>query len=110
MYYFVRIPMLPKDFRHQDGEVELIKYFINEGSDVEIGAPIALISNWWAVFELQSISIGSVSKVFFDTDKHKTFIKIGDPIAIINCSIEDAPKQNETAKLIVKEILKKRSE
>jgi len=97
-YYFVRVPDLPKDVSHQSGTVELVEYSVPEGAIVRKGDVIAIVKNWWAQMNLRAVGPGQVTKTFFDPQTH---IKIGDPIAVVVCDPEDAPKELGTAVLEV---------
>lgn len=61
-----------------------------EGSKVEPGTPIALIENWWAVFQLNAKGQGILKKTFSDPG---TSITVGDPIAIIGGNWLFSPRQ-----------------
>jgi pyruvate dehydrogenase E2 component (dihydrolipoamide acetyltransferase) len=87
-WYFFPVPQIPADVAHQSNQVELVKYLAKEGSKVKTGTPIAVVENWWAVFELRANSRGILKKTFFDPG---TSISVGDPIAVIGADGEDIP-------------------
>jgi pyruvate/2-oxoglutarate dehydrogenase complex dihydrolipoamide acyltransferase (E2) component len=87
-WYFLPVPQIPPEVAHQSNQVELLKYLTKEGSKVERGTPIALVENWWAVFQVRANGQGIVKKTFFDPG---TSIVVGDPIAIIGADGEDIP-------------------
>jgi len=99
-WYFFPVPQIPPEVAHQSNQVELVKYQAKEGSKIEKGTPIALVENWWAVFQLRANSPGVLKKTFFDPG---TSIKVGDPIAIIGADGENLPYgQNYAVLEIVK--------
>ncbi|MBV1928251.1 MAG: hypothetical protein KUG81_01905 [Gammaproteobacteria bacterium] len=54
---------------------------------------------------LKAISSGYISNTFFSSGAH---VLIGDPLAIITCDPEDAPKGNKSCELkIVEQIREK---
>lgn len=81
MYYFIKIPSLPREFSHQDGAVDLLEYKVSEGDTISSGQCIAIVENWWARFSIKAIGKGKIRKIFFDP---YTTISIGHPIAIID--------------------------
>lgn len=87
-WYFFPVPPIPAEVAHQSNQVELIKYLAKERSNVKKGTPIALVENWWAVFQLSANGQGVLKKTFFDPG---TSIKVGDPIAIIGADGESIP-------------------
>ena|SRR5579864_3983833 len=87
-WYFLPVPQIPLDFAHQSNQVELVKYLAKEGGRVQRGTPIALVENWWAVFQLNANGQGILKKTFFDPG---TSISVGDPIAIIGADGENIP-------------------
>jgi pyruvate/2-oxoglutarate dehydrogenase complex dihydrolipoamide acyltransferase (E2) component len=103
-WYFLPVPQIPPDVAHQSNQVELIKYLAKEGSKVEVGTPIALVENWWAVFQLKANGVGTLKKTFFDPG---TTISVGDPIAIIGADGESIPYGQSYATL---EVLKTKRE
>jgi pyruvate/2-oxoglutarate dehydrogenase complex dihydrolipoamide acyltransferase (E2) component len=98
MYYFIRVPKLPLDVSHQMGSVEINEYSIKEGSRVEKGRTIAVVENWWARMALKAVGPGYVSKTFFEP--HARVLE-GDPIAIVVCDPDDAPRSEATCELQV---------
>ena len=87
-WYFLPVPQIPPEVAHQSNQVELVKYLAKEGSKVERGTPIALVENWWAIFQLMANGQGILKKTFFDPG---TSVSVGDPIAIIGADGEDIP-------------------
>jgi pyruvate/2-oxoglutarate dehydrogenase complex dihydrolipoamide acyltransferase (E2) component len=87
-WYFFPVPPIPPEVAHQSNQVELIKYLAKEGSKVDKGMPIAMVENWWAVFQLRANGPGILKKTFFDPG---TSIAVGDPIAIIGADGEAIP-------------------
>jgi pyruvate/2-oxoglutarate dehydrogenase complex dihydrolipoamide acyltransferase (E2) component len=86
----------------------LVQYLAKEGSIVEIGTPIALVENKWALFHLNANGRGTLKKTFFD---RRTSISVGDPVAVIGADGENIPYgqsyallscENETRKIFTK--------
>lgn len=94
-WYFVPVPKLPPEVSHQSNNVDLIKYVAAERGKVNIGTPIALVENFWAVIEITATSPGLLKKTFFDSH---TVIPIGDPIAIIEADGENLPYGKDRSK------------
>ena len=84
-YYFFPIPKLDPEVSHQSNQVELVRYVVEEGSEIIPGTPIAIVENYWAVLQIEATNNGIVSKTFFGPH---TWIQVGDPIAIIICDVE----------------------
>lgn len=105
MYYFVKIPELPKELSHQSNAIELINYLVTEHQEVDVGTPIAILKNWWAIYQIEANGKGFISKTFFDRGVH---VKIGDPIAIIMADGENIPYNRPLVSLSVKEILRQK--
>lgn len=78
--------------------VEIRNYLAVEGSAVDVGSPVAVVENYWAVTKLKANGKGIVKKTFFDPG---TSVKIGDPIAIIGADGECIPYGQECAVLEV---------
>jgi len=87
-WYFFPVPQIPPEVAHQSNQVELVKYLAKEGSKVGPDTPIALVENWWAVFQLRANGQGILKKSFFAPG---TIISVGDPIAIIGADGENIP-------------------
>ena len=85
-YYYVRIPRLDPEVSHQSNEVEIVEYLAHEGDTVSPGTPLALVENYWAVFQVEAMTPGYLSKTFFSPG---TQVHIGDPIAIVLVEGED---------------------
>jgi pyruvate dehydrogenase E2 component (dihydrolipoamide acetyltransferase) len=68
--------------------VEIRKYVAAEGSVVAVGAPVAVIENYWAVMTLKANGKGILKKAFFE---RRASVKVGDPIAIIGADGENIP-------------------
>jgi len=96
IYYFVRVPELPPEASHQSRSVEIVRYLTPERGALVPGTPIALVRNWWADIELRSLTVGTLSKRFFDSPVMKTHVRIGEPIAIVNCEPDDRPAGEAT--------------
>ena len=86
-YYFV-VPELPPEVAHQSNMVDVRKYLAAEGSPVNVGSPVAIVENYWAVMMLKANGKGILKKTFFDRG---TSVKVGDPIAIIGADGECIP-------------------
>jgi len=99
-WYFLRIPKLPSDVTHQSNAVEVREYLIREGTLFEVGAPIVVIENYWAMMRLCSIGRGIFRKTFFD---HHENVRIGDPIGIVAADGDDLIYDRENLEV---EILK----
>jgi pyruvate dehydrogenase E2 component (dihydrolipoamide acetyltransferase) len=99
-WYYFSVPKLPPEIAHQSNLVEIRKYLASEGSRVEVGSPIALVENHWAVITLKANGKGILKKTFFDRGAS---VKIGDPIAIIGADGECIPHGTDLAVLEVTE-------
>jgi len=87
-WYFFPVPQIPPNVAHESNQLELVEYLAKEGSAVDMGTPIALVENWWAVFQLKANGRGILKKTFFDPG---TTISVGDPIAVIGAEGENIP-------------------
>jgi pyruvate/2-oxoglutarate dehydrogenase complex dihydrolipoamide acyltransferase (E2) component len=105
-WYFFPVPQIPSEVAHQSNQVELIKYRAKEGSKVVKGMPIALVENWWAVFQLSANGPGIPKKTFFDPG---TSITVGDPIAIIGADAEAVPYAQSYAVLEIVKMKRERN-
>jgi pyruvate/2-oxoglutarate dehydrogenase complex dihydrolipoamide acyltransferase (E2) component len=94
VYYYVSVPQLPDGVRHQRNSVEVVKYLAVEGVSLVMGTPLVRVQNWWAVMELDAVGAGILSNAFFRPGTH---VRVGHPLAIIDCDPEDAPQGEETA-------------
>jgi len=99
-WYYFKVPKLPPEVAHQSNLVEPRNYVAAEGSSVDVGLPIAVVQNYWAVTTLKANGKGILRKSFFDRG---TSVKIGDPIAIIGADGECIPYGREYATLEVTE-------
>jgi pyruvate dehydrogenase E2 component (dihydrolipoamide acetyltransferase) len=100
VWYYFSVPRLPPEVAHQSNLVEIRNYLTAEGSPVDVGSPIALVENYWAVMTLRANGKGILKKTFFDRG---TSVKIGDPIAIIGADGECIPYGKEPAVLEITE-------
>jgi pyruvate/2-oxoglutarate dehydrogenase complex dihydrolipoamide acyltransferase (E2) component len=85
-WYFFPVPKLPPEVSHQSNVVEIRKYLASEGNAVDVGTPVVVVENYWAVMTLKANSKGILRKTFFERG---TSVKIGDPIAIIGSDGEN---------------------
>jgi len=99
-WYYFSVLRLPPEVAHQSNLVEIRNYLAAEGSPVNVGSPIALVENYWAVMTLRANGKGILKKTFFDRG---TSVKIGDPIAIIGADGECIPYGKEPAVLEITE-------
>jgi hypothetical protein len=53
-WYYFSVPRLPPEVAHQSNLVEIRNYLTAEGSPVDVGSPIALVENYWAVMTLRA--------------------------------------------------------
>lgn len=97
-WYYFSVPKLPGEVAHQSNLVEIKKYLTAEGSVVDVGSPIAVVENYWAVMILKANGKGILKKTFFDRGAS---VKVGDPIAIIGADGECIPYGKEYAVLEV---------
>ena len=97
-WYYFPVPKLPAEVAHQSNLVEISNYLAPEGSPVDVGSPITVVENYWAVMTLKANGKGILKKTFFD---RVTSVKIGDPIAIIGADGECIPYGRELAVLEV---------
>jgi pyruvate/2-oxoglutarate dehydrogenase complex dihydrolipoamide acyltransferase (E2) component len=65
-WYFFSVPQLPPEVAHQSDLVEIRKYLPTEGSRLDVGSPVALIENYWAVMTLKANGKGVLKKTFFE--------------------------------------------
>jgi pyruvate dehydrogenase E2 component (dihydrolipoamide acetyltransferase) len=79
---------LPREVSHQSDTVEIQKYLVADGGKVDVGTPVAVIENYWAVMNLKANGPGIVTKTFFSPG---TVVRVGDPIAIISADGESLP-------------------
>jgi pyruvate/2-oxoglutarate dehydrogenase complex dihydrolipoamide acyltransferase (E2) component len=93
-WYYFPVPKLPPELSHQSNTVEVKKYLASEGSVVDVGTPIALVENYWAVMTLKANGKGILKKTIFEPG---TSVKIGDPIAVIGSDGENIPYEKELA-------------
>jgi pyruvate dehydrogenase E2 component (dihydrolipoamide acetyltransferase) len=91
-WYYFSVPKLPPDVAHQSNLVEIRKYLATEGTRLDVGSPVALIENCWALMTLKANGKGVLRKTFFEPG---TSVKIGDPIAVVGADGEDVPYGNE---------------
>jgi len=99
-WYYSSVPRLPPEVAHQSNLVEIRSYLAAEGSAIDVGSPIAVVENYWAVMTLKANGKGILKKTFFDRG---TSVKIGDPIAIIGADGECMPYGRELVMLEVTE-------
>jgi len=99
-WYYFPVPKLPAEVAHQSNLVEIRNYLAPEGSPVDVGSPIAVVENYWAVMTLKANGKGILKKTFFDRG---TSVKIGDPIAIIGADGECIPYGKEPVVLEITE-------
>jgi pyruvate/2-oxoglutarate dehydrogenase complex dihydrolipoamide acyltransferase (E2) component len=97
-WHYFPVPKLPAEVAHQSNLVEIRNYLASEGSVVDVGSPIAVVENYWAVMMLKANGKGTLRKTFFGPG---TSVKIGDPIAIIGADGECLPYGREHAVLEV---------
>lgn len=98
-YYFV-VPQLPSEVAHQSNLVDIARYVAAEGSPIDVGSPIAVVENYWAVMILKSNGKGILKRTIFEPG---TSVKIGDPIAVIGADGEAIPYGIEQALVEVTE-------
>jgi pyruvate dehydrogenase E2 component (dihydrolipoamide acetyltransferase) len=106
-WYYFPIPQLLEEVSHHLNEVEIRKYLAHEGSAVDVGTPIAVVQNYWAIMVLKANGKGILRKTFFEPG---TAVKIGDPVAIIGCEGENIPQQNERASVEITERIREKTE
>jgi pyruvate/2-oxoglutarate dehydrogenase complex dihydrolipoamide acyltransferase (E2) component len=98
-YWFV-VPQLPPEVAHQSNLVDIKRYVAVEGSFIDVGSPIAIVENYWAVLILKANGKGILKRTFFEPG---TSVKIGDPIAVIGADGESIPYGREQALVEVSE-------
>jgi pyruvate/2-oxoglutarate dehydrogenase complex dihydrolipoamide acyltransferase (E2) component len=91
-WYFFSVPRLPAEVAHQSNRVDVKRYLASERTWVDVGSPIAVVENDWAVMILKANGKGFLKKTFFDGGAS---VKIGDPIAIIETDGEFIPHGRE---------------
>jgi hypothetical protein len=103
VYYYVNVPELPRDVRHQFGSVEIVEYLVEERRLLDVGTPLVRVQNCWARLEFDSIGPGMFSKAFFAPG---ALVRIGDPYAIITCDPEARPRTPATCTVRIIERLR----
>ena len=53
-WYFFTIPRLPKQVSERSNTVEITEYLVKESNEIDIGMPIALVQNFWALMTLRA--------------------------------------------------------
>jgi hypothetical protein len=61
-WYYFPVPKLPPEISHQSNIVEIRKHLAPEGSTVDVGTPIAIVENYWAVMTLKANGKGILKK------------------------------------------------
>jgi pyruvate dehydrogenase E2 component (dihydrolipoamide acetyltransferase) len=100
-WYFLTVPTLPVQISHQSNTVEIAKYLVKESSAIDVGTPIAIVENYWALMTVRAKGKGIFRKKIFDPG---TTVKIGDPIAVVGADGENVVHGNETLSVEVTEI------
>jgi pyruvate/2-oxoglutarate dehydrogenase complex dihydrolipoamide acyltransferase (E2) component len=104
-WYYLPVPKPPPEISHQSNIIEIRKYLAPEGSAVDVGTPIAVIENHWAVMTLKANRKGILRKTFFEPG---TSVKVGDPIAIIGSDGENIPYEKPYASVDITEHKRKK--
>jgi pyruvate/2-oxoglutarate dehydrogenase complex dihydrolipoamide acyltransferase (E2) component len=99
-WYFFPVPKLPLEVSHQSNVVEIRKYLASEGSDLDVGTPVVVVENYWAVMTLKANGKGILRKTFFERG---TSVKIGDPIAIVGSDAENIPDAKDLVSVEITE-------
>jgi hypothetical protein len=82
IYDFANVPEPSPEYHHQSNTMALVRYRAAEGQRLSAGAPIVLLENWWAVFEV-SITVPAVlAKNFFD-GVPGIELPVGTPVALL---------------------------
>jgi len=105
-WYYFPVPKLPPETSHQSNIIEIRKYLAPEGSAVDVGTPIAVIENYWAVMTLKANGKGILKKTFFEPG---TSVKVGDPIAVIGSDGENIPYEKPYALVDITEHKRKKT-
>ena len=105
MYYFIKVPRLPATISHQMGNVEIIEYAVKENERIKSDQTIVLVGSWWVRMALKAVGSGYISKVFFEP---RTYVREGDPLAIMVCDPEDAPHGEVTCALEIVETIRQK--
>ena len=87
-WYFFNVPPLPPDASDQSNQVRIRQYLCVEGDFVEPGTPMTLIENDKALMLLKANGKGIVKKTLFEPH---TYVRVGDPVAIIDADGEAIP-------------------
>jgi pyruvate/2-oxoglutarate dehydrogenase complex dihydrolipoamide acyltransferase (E2) component len=87
-WYFFEIPKFAPEVSERSGIVQLKSYLVGEGDSVTAGTPIALVENHWAVLKLKANGTGVLRKAIFEPG---TYVKVGDPIAVIGADGDNIP-------------------
>lgn len=64
-WYYFSMPKLPPEVAHQSNLVEIREYLAGEGSPVDVGSPIAVVENYWAVMTLKANGKGILQEGIF---------------------------------------------
>jgi pyruvate/2-oxoglutarate dehydrogenase complex dihydrolipoamide acyltransferase (E2) component len=99
-WYYFPVPQLPPEVAHQSNRVEIRTYLATEGSSIDVGSPIAVVENYWAVMTLRANGKGILKKILFDPG---TSVEQGDAIAVIGADGENIPYGKEYAAIEVTE-------
>jgi len=99
-WYFLTVPKLPSEIAEQSNQVRIREYLCSEGELIEAGTPIVLVENRWAAMLLKANGKGIVRKTLFDCG---TYVKVGDPIAIIGADGENIPYGKDYALIEIAE-------
>jgi pyruvate/2-oxoglutarate dehydrogenase complex dihydrolipoamide acyltransferase (E2) component len=85
--------------------VRVISNLVREGQAIVAGTPLIEVENWWATMQIFARGPGRISKIFFDPG---TYVRLGDPFAIVQCDPEDGRSGREASSLEVTRILRKK--
>ncbi|MGH2360984.1 MAG: hypothetical protein ACRDGM_10670 [bacterium] len=96
LHYFLHMPQLPQEFRHQSNHVEVIRYCVAERQEVAPGTSLAVVENWWGVYEILAPAKATLAKALFDWPAGAT-VQVGEPLALMLCDPDDAPQPNTAA-------------
>ncbi len=87
-HYFFPVPRLERDVADHTHGVELLAWLLGEHQPVKAGQPVARVQTRWAILELLATGDGVLGKHIFDP---RTYVKEGDPIAVIFADGEALP-------------------
>jgi len=98
LHYFIKIPKLPYEVHHQWNAVQIVRYVVKEGQSINAEIPILIVENWWAEMEILADGRRVLAKNIFDSRLCSGgYVQVGEPIALVLCHAEDAPRSKSNS-------------